>query len=210
MTQKRSDMKLWLIYFFIGSACLTATAGTFPPWKVLKPFHRIVVGLSGVVIDDDGHPLKGSLNIKQSWNSAYIPTRLSLEASFLKRTPFLKKWSAELSMAYSPLKPGKVEGDQFRTEKVNLYMFDLSAKYYPLPFLTKVISPYAIVGLGYTNRVALISKNDLSVNAGLGLSVWLPGNFGANIQCMGKFAATTYASNYLMHSLGLVYRLVRD
>lgn len=204
-------MKRWLICFFVGAAALAASANTFPAWKVLTPFHRIVVGLGGVVIDDDGHPLKGALNIRKSWNSAYIPSRITLEASFLKRTPFLKKWGAELSVAYSPLLAGKILSDnQLRSEKVNLYMFDLGAKYYPLSFGSRLISPYVIVGLGHTSRVAIVAKNDLSLNAGLGLSVWFPGNFGVNVQCMGKFAVNAGASNYLMHSFGVVYRLVRD
>lgn len=206
-------MKLQLICLLLLTSFLQTTGGNLPGWKILKPFHRIVIGVSGVVVDDDGRPLKGAFNIKNSWNSSYLPTRITLEAAFLKRTPFLKKWSAELSIAYSPLLAGKIlNGDKSlrRNERESLYMFDLGAKYYPLSLGSRFISPYAIVGLGYTNRVELVSKNDLSVNAGLGLSLWLDGSFGVNIQSMGKFAANKSASNYLMHTLGLVYRLSRD
>lgn len=204
-------MKLRLVCFLVLLSFQLMTS-PLPGWKFLRPFQHIVIGVSGVVVDDDGRPVKGSFNIKNSWNSSYLPTRFTLEAGFLKKTPFLRKWSAELSMAYSPLLAGKILGDKNtrRSENANLYIFDLSAKYYPLSLGSKWISPYGIVGLGYTNRAQLVSKNDLSINAGLGISLWLDKSLGVNVQSTGKFAANKSASNYLMHTLGLVYRFTRD
>jgi outer membrane protein W len=199
-------MKQSLLFILFFAVALPASAHTpFHLKGLLKPFHRIVLGISGVVIDDDGRPIKGVFNIKNSWNSSYIPSRLTFEAAFLE------KWSAELSMAYSPLQAGKIlgENNRRRTENVKLYTFDLSTKYYPLSLASKFLSPYAIVGLGYTTKKELVPNRGLSANAGLGLSVWLDKSLGVNVQCTGKFAVNNGASNYLMHTLGIVYRIAR-
>lgn len=205
-------MKIRFSCFLLFAISLQVTAATPPGLKILKPFHHIILGVSGVVIDDDGRTVKGAFNIKKTWNSSYIPSRITLEAGFLKRTPFFKKWTAELSIAYSPLLADKILGDNnlLRSENVNLYMFDLGIKYYPLSLGSKWVSPYAIIGPGYTKRAETVSKNGISVNVGLGLSVWLDKSLGVNVQSMGKFAANASASNYLMHTFGIVYRIVRD
>lgn len=172
---------------------------------LFKPFHHLIIGVSGVVIDDDGRPVQGVFSIRNSWNSSYIPSRITVEGGFLK------KWGAEFSMAYSRLQAGKIiDGyDGRRTANTNLYTFDLSAKYYPLSVGSMLLGPYTIVGLGYTHKSELIPTNGASVNAGLGLSVWLYKGFGANVQSIGKFTLMNRSTNYLMHTLGVVYRLAK-
>ena len=68
-----------------------------------------------------------------------------------------------------------------RVHNISLYTFDINAKYYPTEIVTKYLSPYAIVGLGYTNWSSSVHINGVMTNIGLGLSVWIYKDFGLQI-----------------------------
>ena len=197
-------LNLFCFAFILNAAAHDPSKGKDKFFKPRKPqAPAIIIGLSGVVIDDDGQRFKNLFNVKDSWNSVYAPTRATIES------PMFMGWSAELSVAYSRLKAGKIEDDfnHLRKKDVNLYAVDINAKYYPIQALSKLLSPYGIVGLGYTNRAFNISANNgVMANVGLGVSVWIFKGLGVNVQSMAKFAINANSSNYLMHSLGVVYR----
>jgi hypothetical protein len=192
------------LLFFAGISHASAHEPAAVKPKLGLPLKHLtwIVGVSGIVVDDDGKPFKDLFNIKNSWSSLYAPSRITLEGALLKG------WSAELSMAYSKLKAGKIidDHDHRRPSDISLYTLDLNAKYYPVKLLPEFLSPYAIVGMGYTNKNYTVPNNGIMFNAGLGLSVWLYKGFGVNVQSIGKFAINVKASNYLMHSFGVLYR----
>lgn len=161
-------------------------------------------GLHGVVIDDDGKPFKALFNVADSWNFLPYPTRVTLEGYVDKGV------SIEGGFTYSKLKKGKTVGsdDKKRVADATLLSFDASAKYDLNEIIgdTKFFSPYAIGGLGYTYRNVPGTKSAVTLNFGLGFTVWFYKGFGFNAQSMAKFALPMSSSNYLMHSVGVVYR----
>ncbi len=178
--------------------------------KFLRKIQKMVwtAGISGVVIDDDGRPFKKLFDVKDGWSLVPFPSRLTLEG-------YLEKgWSVEGGFTYSKLKKGKVGGsdDRPRPFDASLFAFDACVKYDLNEVIgdTKAFSPYAIAGLGYTYRalpsIKNVSKSGIMADIGLGFTIWFYKGFGFNAQSMAKFAINPKSSNYLMHSIGIVYR----
>ncbi len=174
--------------------------------KFVRKLQKIVwtAGIHGVVIDDDGKPFKDLFNVSDNWSFVPYPSRLTLEGYMDKGVSF------EGGFTYSKLKKGKTVGadDKKRVADANLFSFDASAKYDLNELIgdTKAFSPYAIGGLGYTYRAVPGTQHAVTLNFGLGFTLWFYKGFGFNAQSMAKFAANTASSNYLMHSVGIVYR----
>jgi OOP family OmpA-OmpF porin len=198
-----------LVFFCICFTCIAQDATAQGPGqhknKLIRKLQRVVwtAGIHGVVIDDDGHPLKKLFNVGDSWSFVPFPSRLTVEAYVDKGL------SIEGGFVYSKLKKGKLEsGDRIRTKDAALFAFDASAKYNLNELIgdTKWFSPYAIGGFGYTYRGVTTPKNGIMANIGLGFTAWFYKGFGLNLQSMAKFAINGASSNYLMHSAGVVYR----
>lgn len=174
--------------------------------KFVRTLQKVVwtAGLHGVVIDDDGKPFKDLFNAGDSWSFVPFPSRLTLEGYIDKGV------SIEGGFTYSKLKKGKTVGadDKKRVADATLLSFDVCAKYDLNELIgdTKWFSPYAIGGLGYTYRNVPGTKSAVTANLGLGFTVWFYKGFGFNAQSMAKFALPMSSSNYLMHSVGVVYR----
>jgi hypothetical protein len=156
------------------------------------------VGVSGVVIDDDGEPFNNLFNVGDSWNFLPFPTRLNVDVAFNQH------WSVEAALSYSQYKSGKVVNDLAITEDQMFVAFDANAKYH---FIAepKIFDPYTVSGLGFTYRSGLQEQTP-TVNLGLGVNIWFVKCFGINLQTSGKIKLNTKSSNYLMHSAGIVYR----
>src|SRR6218665_2390629 len=143
------------------------------------------------------------LNVSESWNLLPFPTRLNLEG-------FIGKgWSVEGAFTYTKYKKGKTINNDKQSPGGTFIAFDANAKYDLNELIgdTKAFSPYAIAGLGYTYRSVLAEgKSCPTFNFGLGFNVWFYRGFGLNVQSMAKFKLLPASSNYLMHSVGVVYR----
>lgn len=160
-------------------------------------------GFHGVVVDDDGRPFKDLFNIKQSWNLLPFPTRLNLEG-LIKNG-----WSVELTMAYSRYAAGKMLNNDIATNGGSFVAVDVNARYYRNKQINKAgrFDPYVAGGLGYTFRSALAQGQQCpTANIGLGFNFWFNRGLGLNVQSLAKFKMLPRSSNYLMHSLGLVFR----
>lgn len=175
--------------------------------KFMRKLQRVVwtAGIGGVVIDDDGRPFKQLFNVRDTWSSVYVPSKASFEGFIAKG------WSGEIAFTYSQLKAGKIVDNYNRRREsdVNLFALDFNGKYDLNELIgdTKAFSPYGIAGLGYTRRNNPTHKNGFMGNIGLGFNLWFYKGFGFNVQSMAKFAINRkHSSNYLMHSLGIVYR----
>jgi hypothetical protein len=162
------------------------------------------IGVSGVVIDDDGKPFTNLFNMVDSWTYLPYPTKLTVEG-YLDHG-----FSVEGSFAYTVLKEGKIYNDfgLKRPEDARFFAYDLNVKFFLNEILgrNKVLGPYAIGGLGYTYRALSGQGLGINANIGFGLNIWVYKGLGLNLQSMAKFAIDKNSSNYLQHSAGLVYR----
>lgn len=183
-----------------------ASAQSHGKSKLLRKLQRTLwtVGVSGVVVDDDGKPFSNLFNVADSWTYLPYPTKLSFEGYVDYGI------SVEGTFIYSVLKEGKIYNDYGlkRNEDVKLFAFDGNVKYdlNELFGKNKVLGPYAIGGLGYTYRALTSQRVGINANFGFGLNIWISHGLGLNVQSMAKFAIDKTSSNYLQHSVGLVYR----
>lgn len=174
--------------------------------KIVRKLQRTVwtAGISGVVIDDNARPFKDLFDVQNTWNLLPYPTRVMLEGYIDKG------FSAEGSFAYMRLSRKRMgDKNDFQPEHVTLLTFDASVKYDLNEAIgnTKALSPYAVGGLGYTHRGLPSRKSAITANIGFGFNIWIYRGVGITAQSMAKFAINKAASkNYLMHTLGLVYR----
>jgi OOP family OmpA-OmpF porin len=173
--------------------------------KVIRKLQKVVWtgGIHGVVVDDDGRPFRDLFKVQQSWNILPFPTRLNLEG-FIKNG-----WSAELVFAYSRYNAGKMLNNDITTSAGTFLAMDVNARYYRHKLIanTKAFDPYLVGGLGYTFRSALQRGNLCpTANIGLGFSIWFNRGLGLNLQSIAKFKLLPQSSNYLMHSVGLLFR----
>jgi hypothetical protein len=164
-----------------------------------------IFGLSGVVIDEDGRHFNNLFDVSNSWNYVPYPTRLTVEGIVGHGLSF------ESSFAYSRLLQGKYvdETNERRTATLSLFAVDFDAKYYLSELLPKsrILMPYAIAGVGYTFRGYGEKQHGIMGNVGFGLNIWIARNFGFNLQSIAKFGLNKpLGNNYLMHSVGIVYR----
>lgn len=158
------------------------------------------VGISGVVVDDDGEATKNLFNVGDSWNFLPYPTRLNGEMLFNKN------FAVEAAFTYNVYKAGKVVNSDTLGADHTFIAFDVNARYY-IVSAEKQFNLYGAGGLGFTSRSALVDgKNTPTFNLGLGANVWIYKGLGLNVQTQAKFKLSSKSSSYMMHSLGLVYR----
>ena len=163
-----------------------------------------IFGIHGVVSDDDGQTFKGLFNVSQNWNFNPYPSRVSVERTLNK------DWRIEAAVAYIKYAAGKVVNDNVLASSSAFIAIDVNAKYKVLNFFHirhDIIDPYTVSGIGFAYRAALLKKSSPTVNLGLGCNFWLYKDFGLNLQTTAKFKLNMGSSNYLMHSVGVVYRL---
>lgn len=198
-----------LVFFGVYLTCVAQEATAQGPGqhklKIIRKLQRVVwtAGLSGVVIDDDGQPLKNLFNAKKSWNLLPFPTRITAEGLITKGI------SAEIAFTYTRYKKGKTVNNDINSPGGSFVAIDANAKYDLNEVIgdTKAFNPYIIGGLGYTSRSALAKgQQSPTANIGLGFNVWVYKGFGIHVQSMAKFKLVSQSSNYLMHSAGIVYR----
>lgn len=167
---------------------------TKTPWRVQLGWN---------MVDDDGRPFNNLFDVKNTWNLPAYPTKISIEKECNRN------WNVELSLSYNSYKAGKTINGDVMTSGQTFFAADVNGKY----ILSKkyIAEPYLLIGLGYTMRTTAIYQNAATLNAGIGCNIWLIDNLlGLNIQASGKFGLQApvlkTGSNYLQHSIGLVYK----
>lgn len=205
----RTIFKILPLFFLVCLLCITAKVNAQGKGqhknKLMRKIQKTIwtAGISGIVIDDDANAFKNLFNVKESWNLLPFPTRATFDGYIDKGI------SAEGSFAYMRLNKVRVISDQkgFPSENITLLNFDASIKYDVNYQTHGSFNPYLTGGFGYTYRSLTERKHAVTGNFGLGLTLWMNRGYGLNVQTMAKFALNNPASkNYLMHSLGLVYR----
>jgi hypothetical protein len=158
--------------------------------------------LGGHVVDDDGKPFNDLFNASSSWNFLPYPTRIAIDGYFKKG------WSFQGEFAYTQYKSGKnIDGDIINST-YTFFSADAHVKYDLNELIgdTHWFDPYVAAGYGYTMRSASKTPNSINANLGLGFNIWVYQNLGFNLQSIAKFNMVENSSNYLQHSIGLVYR----
>ena len=169
--------------------------------KFVRKVQRVVwtAGISWVAVDDDGRPFRDLFNTRQSWNLLPLSTNIHLDGCIKNG------WSAELSVAYTRYKSGKMVNNDFIPLSGTFIAVDANARYTSKK--ARTITPCFIAGLGYTFRSALAQgKSCPTLNLGVGFIVWLQKGFGIRLQSVSKFKTLPSSSNYLIHSAGVAYR----
>lgn len=163
-----------------------------------------IFGIHGVVVDDDGRTFKGLFDVAKGWNFNPYPSRISAERSINR------DWRVEAAASYVKYAAGKLLNDVPTSSSSSCIVIDVNAKYKVFNFFHykhDIIDPYTVSGVGFAYRNALIKKSSPTLNLGIGCNFWLYEDFGLNVQTTAKFKLNPGSSNYLMHSIGVVYRL---
>ena len=187
---------------------LTSTVSAQGGGKKVSPITRFfkktpfTFNLGGHVVDDDGQPFNNLFNVGKSWNFLPYPTRLAVDGYFQKG------WSFQMEFAYTQYKSGKTIQNSEITGTYTFFSVDGHVKYDLNELIgdTHWFDPYVIGGYGYTMRSVAKNHNTGTANLGLGFNIWVYQNLGFNAQSAAKFALVEGTSNYLHHSVGIVYR----
>ncbi len=178
----------------------TAMGGSFKRFITKTPW---TFGLSGHVVDDDGKPFQNVFSPSKAWSSLYYPSRLTVDGYFQAGFSFQGEF------AYNQYKPGKIINGEAITSKWTFFSTDFHVKYdlNELFGQTNWFDPYVTGGYGFTLRSGAPKPMTVTSNVGFGSNFWLFENLGFNIQTMAKFAMVQYTSNYLHHSLGVIFKV---
>jgi OmpA-OmpF porin, OOP family len=182
-----------------------STLITLPVEVKLNPMAKPewIFGIHGVVADDDGRSFKGLFDVSGGWNFNPYPSRITAERTIIK------DWRVEAAVSYIKYKAGKIVNDNPIMDPKPFVAIDLNAKYDLNGLIgdTDIFDPYTVSGLGFTHRGAILKSNAATINLGLGCNIWIYEGFGLNLQTTAKLKILPGTSNYLMHSVGIVYRL---
>ena len=158
-------------------------------------------------IDDDGKPFRNLLDIKNSWNIGFVPSRIGISKKIDK------VWKGELDFAFNKYRTNKLVNSEIITQNGSFFTLDLGVQLDLNRFLgyTWIIDPYVESGLGYTIRTISKFKNTMTYNFGIGANFWINDFIGAFIQSSGKIGFKSpfirNSSNYFQHSLGIVFKI---
>lgn len=160
-----------------------------------------MIGVGYNIINDSGGGIDGLFDVNDAWHSLAYPTRISVGKYFNSGL------GLELSGAYMKLKEGKIVDGAVLANDQDLMTVDLRLSY----DLNNVIGdtgqfdPYIGAGLGYTDGEGNFSR--ATYNGVVGFRTWFSDNVGLDINSAGKWSIDSDASNYIQHSVGVVFRL---
>lgn len=161
------------------------------------------IGLSGHVVDDDGNPFKKLFDVSKGWNFLYYPSRLTIDGYYQAGFSFQGEF------AYTQYKLSKRINNETNTSVGTFFSSDIHVKYDINELIgpTNWFDPYVAGGYGFTLRSGAKKPMTVTSNVGLGANFWIFENLGFNLQTMAKFAMVQGTSNYLHHSVGIVYKI---
>lgn len=183
---------------------MTARADAKKP----KPPHWIF-GIGWNVVDDNSKPFKRLLDIRHSWNIRPYPTQLFVERGRGNKMSYGGVFN------FNIYKPGKIINGKDNGGSFLFFSWDAYAKYHlgrilPLKDWADVYIP---MGVGYTLRFAPPNRSTFMLDLGLGANFWVKDWWGINVQSWAKFGLRSpiirTSSNYLQHSIGLVFKFTK-
>jgi OOP family OmpA-OmpF porin len=183
----------------------TASGGGFKRFITKTPW---TFGLSGHVVDDDGDPFGNLFNVAKTWNFMPYPTRLTIDGYYQAGISF------QTEFAFTQYKSGRYINNITEPTAVSnpwssFFSTDFHVKYDLNEVFgqTNWFDPYVTGGFGFAIRSGLPKSFTTTYNAGLGWNIWIWENLGFNMQTMAKFSMFEGTSNYLHHSVGIIYKL---
>lgn len=179
----------------------TATGGGFKRFITKTPW---TFGISGHVVDDDGNPFKKLFNVSQSWKFLPYPSRFTIDGYYQAGFSF------QTEFAYNQYKTGKMVNNEIINTNWTFFSTDMYVKYdlNELIGQTNWWDPYVSAGYGFTLRSNAYGRpTSFNANMGLGSNFWIYENLGFNLQTVAKFSMVEGTSNYLHHSVGVIYKL---
>lgn len=195
-----------LLFLFLLSLTINGSAqGGGKSTSPIKRFFKKTpwtFNLGGHVVDDDGKPFNDLFNAAGSWNFLPYPTRIAIDGYFKKG------WSFQGEFCYTQYKSGKNINGEIINSTYTFFSADAHVKYDLNEIFgdTHWFDPYISGGYGYTLRTAAKNHNSVNANLGFGFNIWIYQNLGFNANTMAKFSMIEGTSNYLHHSIGIVYR----
>ena len=172
-------------------------------------------------LDDDAKAYSKVFAVK-NWSMLYFPTRLSFTKTIVSGL------KAELALAYTKMNKSSYAPERYMSPGIFLNV-DLNARYqytFEFDFLERLNGPkasgfnkfisglglnvFALSGFGFSKRSQTEFANAATFNFGFGGTFWLVSSkFGITGQSTAKWGLQKpflhAGSNYIHHSLGLVY-----
>lgn len=183
-------------------AVYTTNAQTFAQRLKSTTF---VFGLHEHIVIDNGKEYQFKFDTK-SWQLTPFPSKITAEA-------YLKKgWGLQTELAYTNYKANSTVDNTLQLKDNTFFAADLNVRYHFETLFLKpsFFDPFLTAGYGFTYRSA-VNKTQQSTgtnNVGLGMNFWIYKGFGLSLQTVGKFTLKGGTkSNYLHHSVGIVYKL---
>jgi len=157
------------------------------------------VGVTAV----DFYPTKVGNSVGMFNEFANASDHWSISGPRIHGTRHIKgKFSVDFGLSFNSI--GKI-GDTELAKNLKYIAFDVSGQY---AFLSEksIFQPYAFVGAGYT----ILNKNDaVTINGGLGASIWINSSVGVNLQGMYKHTSDTNydVPAHFLYSATLIMRI---
>jgi outer membrane protein OmpA-like peptidoglycan-associated protein len=193
----------------VGIICLGSFSLYAQDTIVLTPGDSLVksswvLGVGMNIVDDSATPFgRDFLKMKETWNVAPYPSRLSI-GRFFKNGIGL-----EAIGTYNSYKEGKKVDGTINTARRTYYAIDGKISYDLNRFIgeTAWFDPYLHVGGGYSS---IGSLGRATANVGFGFNTWFNDRWGLNFNTMGKWGLKEGSTKQLQHSAGVAYRFVTE
>ncbi|WP_188369159.1 OmpA family protein [Muriicola marianensis] len=159
-----------------------------------------VIGIGMNIVDDSATPFgQDFLKIRETWNFAPYPSRLSIGRFFSNG------WGVEAIGSYNRYPEGKKVDGVIIDAPQTYYSLDAKISY-DLNTLfgdTRWFDPYLHVGAGYSS---IDDLGRMTANGGFGFNTWFNDRWGLNFNTVGKWGIKQGSTKQLQHSAGVVYR----
>jgi outer membrane protein OmpA-like peptidoglycan-associated protein len=189
-----------ILVFIIGLFDLYAQSPANSPSRDSVITSSWVIGVGINIVDDSATPFgRDFLRLKQTWNFAPYPSRISVGKFFANGL------GIEAIGSYNRYQEGKKVDGEFIDSPQTYYAFDAKISY-DLNVLvgeTAWFDPYLHAGTGYSSIDGL---GRMTANGGFGFNTWFNDRWGLNFNTMGKWGIKQGSTKQLQHSAGIVYR----
>jgi len=181
---------------------------TFAQYKWKKsPVHTWIIGLGFNAVNDNPEIFDRFWFIDERWNAPYFPARLSVERNF--------KYGFAVggNLSYNHYKSSKLVQGTVIESTGNFFSIDIYAKYrFNMNYKrAEWFDPYLTICSGYTTRLHPMFQNAMHLGFSVGSNFWLSKSIGIQLETGAKFGLganfPTERTNYVQHSVSLLYRL---
>ena len=165
--------------------------------SVITSYWLVTAGIN--IVDDSGDAFQDFTTIRDQWNMAPFPSRISVGRYFRNGL------GLEAIGTYNRYKKGNIVDNRINPENKDYFGLDARLSY----DLNKIIGetawfdPYLGTGLGYTHAN---DQGRSTFNAVIGFRVWFSDHWGLDLNSSGKWSISNEGTNHIQHAAGLAYR----